>query len=196
MNFIKCMFNENFIVYRIKSNDNFLSWDYFFQLINTNNDIIQKMILILKSCPFESYFLEFHPVSFNILSETIFEFVIVKTTSFLNKTDIITFGKSNLNTNSNNIYTFYNLSKTSILISPCYNYNYDINIYNNICTFMRSNNFEQQNKLLITIFSLYLNILYQNRNKLYWLSTHGKGVGWLHVRIDDCPKYISWSPYK
>jgi hypothetical protein len=29
-----------------------------------------------------------------------------------------------------------------------------------------------------------------------WLSTHGLGVYWLHVRIDSRPKYYHFLPYK
>ena len=29
-----------------------------------------------------------------------------------------------------------------------------------------------------------------------WLSTAGGGVAWLHVRLDDRPKYYSYAPYK
>ncbi len=30
----------------------------------------------------------------------------------------------------------------------------------------------------------------------FWLSTSGLGVPWLHVRLDDRPKYITWAPYR
>jgi hypothetical protein len=29
-----------------------------------------------------------------------------------------------------------------------------------------------------------------------WLSTSGLGVPWLHVRVDDRPKYIGWEPFR
>lgn len=29
-----------------------------------------------------------------------------------------------------------------------------------------------------------------------WLSTAGAGVAWLHVRLDDRPKYYSYEPYR
>jgi hypothetical protein len=29
-----------------------------------------------------------------------------------------------------------------------------------------------------------------------WLSTAGGGVAWLHVRLDDRPKYYGWAPYR
>jgi hypothetical protein len=32
--------------------------------------------------------------------------------------------------------------------------------------------------------------------KPVWLSTAGAGVSWLHVRLDDRPKYFGFAPYK
>ena len=187
---------NNFIVYRIIEDKSYLTYAKFYELIRSSPKLIYDIISILKSSIFESYYLEFNPVSWNLLQERIFEFVIIKTSGFISKTDIITFGESNINTNSNNIYTFFNLSKKSILFSPCYNHNYNINIYNNICTFLRSCNLEQQFLLFSTVFSQYILQLKNNQNKLLWLSTHGKGVAWLHFRLDDSPKYISYSSYK
>ena len=33
-------------------------------------------------------------------------------------------------------------------------------------------------------------------SKPLWLSTAGAGVSWLHVRLDDRPKYFGYGPYK
>jgi len=32
--------------------------------------------------------------------------------------------------------------------------------------------------------------------KPVWLSTAGAGVAWLHVRLDDRPKYYAFTPYR
>jgi hypothetical protein len=188
--------DNNYTVYRIIQDKHFLTYQKFYESIGLTTKLVYDIISTLKSTSSESYFLEFKPVSWDLLGETFFEYVIIKTSGFIRKTDIITFGESNLNTNTNNIYTFYNLSKSSILISPCYNHNYNINIYNNIGTFMRSLNLEQQFLLFVTVFTQYLTQLKKNQNKLLWLSTHGKGVAWLHFRIDNSPKYISYPYYK
>ena len=196
MKWTKYIIDDNCIIYRIISNKKFLTYKNFYNLIKISPKLINDIISILKTSPFESYYLEFNPVSWNLLAERCFEFVITKTTGFIIKTDMMTFGETNINTNSNNIYTFPNLSKKSILVSPCYNHNYNINIYNNIGTFMRSSNLEQQFLLFSTVFAELLTQLKKNKNNFLWLSTHGKGVAWLHVRIDDNPKYISYQPYK
>lgn len=198
MEFVQYIKYDDHIIYRIRNDKKYLSWNDFYNLIQTDNSkyIYMAICDILRTNLFISYYLEFSPTTYNLMSDIIFEFVLVKTSDFVNKTDIYSFGESNLNTNSNLIYSFYNLSKTSILISPCYNHNYNINIYNNIGTFMRSTNLEQKLLLLTTSFINYFNELLKNPDKKLWLSTHGKGIGWLHMRIDNTAKYISWKSYK
>jgi hypothetical protein len=38
--------------------------------------------------------------------------------------------------------------------------------------------------------------IWGNRRKPVWLSTAGAGVSWLHVRLDDRPKYYGYRPYQ
>lgn len=37
---------------------------------------------------------------------------------------------------------------------------------------------------------------HQNENRKLWISTSGLGVSWLHVRLDNRPKYYNWEEYK
>ena len=57
---------------------------------------------------------------------------------------------------------------------------------------------EQEQKILLikTAIKLYQEQLEKLQGQTLWLSTHGKGVAWLHIRIDLTPKYISWNDYK
>ncbi|GIW97662.1 MAG: hypothetical protein KatS3mg111_0995 [Pirellulaceae bacterium] len=34
------------------------------------------------------------------------------------------------------------------------------------------------------------------RDQPVWVNTAGAGVPWLHIRLDRCPKYYSYSPYR
>ena len=58
---------------------------------------------------------------------------------------------------------------------------------------------EQKHDLLKEIGESMLNILnsqdFQD-NENIWLSTHGLGIPWLHIRIDTIPKYYSYKNYK
>ena len=60
---------------------------------------------------------------------------------------------------------------------------------------MSSANSQQKNIIINCAFGTYYNELNKLTNKKLWLSTHGKGVLWLQIRIDQSPKYISWNQY-
>jgi hypothetical protein len=188
--------NDN-LIYRLKYYNNFLSWKSIFDLVNINKSFVQSLINILYSNRFDEYYLEFSPVSFLTLDSTVFEFVIIKTSGFGNKAQIDTFKLNDLKTNSNEIKVFPNLSGDSILISPYCSETKFINDYIHIGKFIKSLiNSEQKNKLFDTMFAVYKKELEKTPNKNLWLSTHGKGVAWLHLRIDPIPKYISWQKYR
>lgn len=146
--------------------------------------------------PFDEFYIEFNPITFNQINHTVFEFVLIKTFGFASNPDINTFGIEKLNTNSNDVIWFPNPSNTALLVVPCYNHNYPMDDYTHIGKFIKSFNIKQKRNLIIKMFELYFKLLKQQPGNKLWLSTHGKGVAWLHIRIDKTPRYISWNPYK
>lgn len=196
MNWILLNQTEEYQKYRLSNGTKWSSWYDIFAIINSNDYFVNSLIQILQSNPFDEYYLEFKPTSLTDSPRTIFEFVIIKTSGFANNPDIKTFGEKKLNTNSNQIQIFPNPTKTAILICPCFNHLYSMNSYTHIGKFMSSSNQKQKSILLQGAFETYYNELSKSPNKKLWLSTHGKGVGWLHIRIDYTPKYITWPEYK
>jgi len=190
--------NKNYIVIRLKNilNQQFIGWKEIIE--NYTNDLFVDSFIeyLMEINPFNEYYIEFNPITFNQIESTIFEFVLIKTNNFASNADILTFDINLLNTNSNKIVWFSNPSNSALLITPCYNHFFPINDYIHIGTFMRSKNKIQKSNLIKTMFKLYFNELINQINKKLWLSTHGKGVGWLHIRIDKSPCYITWNPYK
>ena len=163
----------------------------------SNNTFIDSFIKLLSEFnPFDEFYIEFNPITFNLMDYIIFEFVLIKTSGFETNPDINTFGIEKLNTNSNDIIWFPNPSNTSLLVVPCYNHNYPIQEYIHIGKFIKSSNIKQKRNLIIKMFKLYFELLKKEPENKLWLSTHGKGVGWLHIRIDKIPRYISWKFYK
>ncbi len=186
---------NDYLIYRLRYYNKLFSWKSIFEIVNINKSFVQSLVNILYSNPFDEYYLEFSPVSFSTLDSTVFEFVIIKTSGFGINAEIDKF--NDLNTNSNEIKVFPNLNRDSILISPCYNRTKNINDYIHIGKFIKSSiDSEQKNKLFDTMFAVYKKELEKTPNKKLWASTHGKGVAWLHLRIDPEPKYISWTNYK
>lgn len=149
---------------------------------------------------FDEFYIEFNPMIFNLVDNIEFEFVLIKTSGFASEPDMNSFGidKLNTNTNTNDIIWFPNPSNTALLVVPCYNHNNLIKEYIHIGKFIKSSNIDNKQKqnLIIKMFELYFELGKKEPNKKLWLSTHGKGVGWLHIRIDKIPRYIAWNPYK
>lgn len=149
---------------------------------------------VLHNSPYSQYLLEFAPVSWNTISTTILEFVLIPTRGLFQTSNINTYKEYGIDTinRSKDIIHFPNLSKDTLLICPCYNRKYNINSYSHIGSFFQSNNTKQQLNLLKYMFTVYAYILQYRPNKIYYMSTHGKGVAWLHIRIDSKPKYIQY----
>jgi len=106
---------------------------------------------------------------------------IVKQTILDCKEDPETFGAKKFK-NSMNIIS--NLSKNALLLVPKY---IKKGCYTSIANFMRNgpdNQVDDFWKALAEIMTYPINA---------WISTHGHGVCYLHLRIDSKPKYLEWA---
>ena len=89
------------------------------------------------------------------------------------------------------VVRFPNLGNDAILIAPCPVLNHSV--YTHIGTFVRNAEEEQINDLWKTTG---IETLRTVGSKPKWLSTSGLGVFWLHIRIDQVPKYYQTEAYK
>lgn len=86
--------------------------------------------------------------------------------------------------------TFVNLRGDATLVAPG-----EIDPatnYTHLASFLRTASPEQSRSLWAAVADALQERL---SNKTVWLSTAGGGVAWLHVRLDDSPKYYSHHPY-
>ena len=86
---------------------------------------------------------------------------------------------------------FKNLGGDSVLISPVPAAPDDS--YAHLASFLRHAPSEQQHALWRTVGAAMTERLSE---KPVWLSTAGAGVAWLHVRLDDRPKYYGHAAYR
>jgi hypothetical protein len=125
-------------------------------------------------------FFETSPIDFSRNNWGIYKENQIKTNLLTDTKDIYTFDKLS----RINIISFVNLSGDCILVCPPNdgkNYSHINNFYKNA------------NKKLIKLFwkkvgEILLKLSKNNLNK-YWISTHGTAVSWLHLRICNKPKY-------
>jgi hypothetical protein len=89
------------------------------------------------------------------------------------------------------VIAFPNLGKDAMMVVPC-----QVgpkSAYGHLAAFVRQAPDQQVHslwKLVGTTMQGRLNA------KPVWLSTAGAGVSWLHVRLDDRPKYYGYAPYR
>lgn len=84
-----------------------------------------------------------------------------------------------------------NLGKDAILVVPCPNG--PISAYGHLAAFVREAPALQQHAL----WQLVGEAMERRMGAApVWLSTAGAGVPWLHVRLDDRPKYYGFGPYR
>lgn len=145
-----------------------------------------------------AYFWECIPVSQKSINKK-FEFVVTKTKELNNITqDSRPFAKQLADIAIAGVHTgsFPNKGKDAILIIPGAKKDNDKDIidYKNISQFTKNAPHEQQQKFWQEVANVLSGELEKNEAPK-WLSTHGLGVHYLHVRIDNQPKYYSWDGY-
>jgi hypothetical protein len=135
--------------------------------------------------PKHSFAIKFHPFTGKDLDKEI-KFVFFRRDGLYTKQNFSAFRSKFKNTKNCDIVSFYNLSKTSILIVPCpdKNKNYaHLNLFNKNATSYK------KKKLWKKVSEEIYKIINEDNKKKIYLNTHGFGVPYLHVRIDFTPKY-------
>lgn len=160
-----------------------------------------------------AYFWECPPVTKNTLNRP-FEFVVTKSEELNNiKQDYSSFQEHLINNSKFGLpidevsaVSFPNKNKDAILVIPrliskkmevdkgkiTYQEFFD---YKNLSEFTKNAPFEQQKKFWKEVAEQLTKSL-EESNEPKWLSTHGLGVPYLHVRINNQPKYYSHEEYK
>ena len=125
-------------------------------------------------------------------SETIkqdFEFVLLRCESLDRPVDRYAF-ESHFDCDTD-VVTFPNLGADAILIVPCPSGKESI--YGHLASVLRKAPDSQVHNLWCEVAAVMSQRL---SNRPVWLSTAGMGVAWLHIRLDDRPKYYGYEPYR
>jgi len=140
--------------------------------------------------PLKSYFWECSPTIEKSAAVKPFEFVIAPAPSLEKVESEPEMFESSFKRDSA-FSTFTNLGGDAILVSPRPFKTLD---YGHLARFMRNAPGKHIQELFMHVGQAALERL--STKKPLWISTSGLGVFWLHVRIDDAPKYYSFSPYR
>lgn len=144
----------------------------------------KEIINILKTSKFQEYLFQCDKLNPNkYFTFTLIDYPALLKVSQNNTCDYNAFAEHF--TNTCKVCAFPNIGKNAILISPNYknnkNTNTNITNYKTIASYFRSASDNDLNRLL--------KVIGENVYEGCYLSTHGMGVNYLHVRIEKTPKY-------
>ncbi|CFW92774.1 Conserved protein of unknown function (coil coil domain) [endosymbiont DhMRE of Dentiscutata heterogama] len=143
---------------------------------------------------FPAYFWECPPVSKKTLDKP-FEFVVIRSDNLNNvKQNWTSFGNHISNNSQKQACSFPGLSGDNILIIPIPKPGPELD-FKNISQFTKNGPEEQQQALWQEVAEKLSEELSKS-DRPRWLSTHGLGVPYLHVRICERPRYYHYKEYE
>ena len=146
---------------------------------------------ILSDIPFSAYKWETPVLDTNRL-ERLFEFVALNSPR-LDRSENSTAFENQFAASSEDgsAIAFANIGKNAILVAPRPS-GPDVN-HCHLASYLRTCSAADESSLWQVVGK---SMLERVSDKPVWLSTAGGGVAWLHVRLDDRPKYYGYRPYK
>jgi hypothetical protein len=153
-------------------------------------DFRSLFIGLLSDAPFSAFRWE-TPAITTPTANRPFEFVLLDSPGLASKPDAGAFAEHFDAASETGVVEFANLGKDAIMVVPCPRA--PLSAYGHLGAFVRQAP-ESQRHALWTLVGAAM----QRRlsAKPVWLSTAGAGVSWLHVRLDDRPKYYGYAPYR
>ena len=145
-------------------------------------------IKLLADAPFDAFRWETPPVTRTSVDRH-FEFVLLDSPELAVDPDQDAFAEHFKDREA--VVSFPNLHRDAVLVAPCPRG--PVSAYGHLAAFIREAPEEQKHAL----WSLVGNVMEQRVGKApVWLSTAGAGVSWLHVRLDQRPKYYGHAAYR
>jgi hypothetical protein len=153
-------------------------------------DFRSRFIALLADSQFSAFRWETPPIT-TATANRPFEFISLDSPGLASNPDAEAFAEHFAGASSDGVVEFPNLGKDAILVVPCPNG--PLSAYGHLAAFVRRAPRSQQHTLWARV-----GAAMQRRlgDKPVWLSTAGAGVSWLHVRLDDRPKYYGYRPYR
>lgn len=154
-------------------------------------DFRRFFVGLLNDAPYRAFRWETPPITAADV-ERPFEFAILDGPELSDLPDPHSFEEHFVKANAReSAVVFANLRRDAILIVPCPRA--AMSAYAHLAAFVRMAPAAQQDGLWKLVGEA---MQHRLGTKPVWLSTAGAGVAWLHVRLDDRPKYYRHDPYR
>lgn len=184
-------------IYRLETehdpNTRQITWAQAIALWQQNVGFRSALSQALAESSFTAFFWETPAITPASLHQP-WECVVVSAPELSNTTsDPIPFNRYLTGARQDTITTFPNLGRDALLVVP-YPLG-DLQVYAHMATFVRTAPATQVHRLWQVLGQTLQSRLTAHPDNPLWVSTSGLGVAWLHVRLDNIPKYYTYSPY-
>ena len=176
--------------YRLLRGDRALSYDDVLHLWQSDAAFRNFFLRVLAEAPFAAYRWETPALTQQTLDRP-FEYVLLDSPGLDRAVEREAFAEHFAQAGSATVVTFGNLGRDAILIAPVPRG--PDSQYGHLGAFMRQASLEQKHDLWQAVAKA---MRQRISDQPVWLSTAGAGVPWLHVRLDDRPKYYGHRPYQ
>ena len=178
------------IRFSVSDDGRLLSWGEVLVLWRDSASFRDAFNAVLVAAPFAAYRWETPPVTSDDMQAE-FRFVLVESPELLTGADPSPFSDHFRRAGSAPVIAFPNLGGDAHMVVPCPRAQHSI--YAHLAAFARGAPAAQRHALWVEVSRAMQQRLGQ---RPVWLSTAGGGVAWLHVRLDDRPKYYVHAPYR
>src|SRR5262245_61686135 len=145
---------------------------------------------MLAAVPFSAFRWETPPVTDATLTRA-FEFVVLDSPGLVRRPDPEAFAEHFGGSAGTGVVVFPNLGGDAVMVVP--RPEAEPSHYGHLAAFVRHAPERQRHALWQAVGEVMAGRVGE---KPVWLSTAGAGVAWLHVRLDDRPKYYGYGPYR
>ena len=156
--------------------------------LRTDAELRTALTSGLAAVPYRAFKWETPPVT-GATFQRVFECVVLDSPRLARSVDAATFAEHFVGNEA--VVTFSSLGRDAILVAPCPRG--PLASYGHLAAFVRDAPTAQHHALWARVGDAM-----ERRvcDRPVWLSTAGGGVSWLHVRLDDHPKYYGHVPYR
>ncbi len=167
-----------------------LGWAEVIHLWQGDSGFRAFFISLLQEAPFLALRWETPAVTQMTLNQP-FEFVLLDSPDLAVAPDPSAFAEHFDKAGDGDVVEFPNLGGDAVLVAPCpLKASLD---YSHLAAFLRNAPAAQQHSLWQAVAAAMRRRL---GSRPLWLSSAGGGVPWLHLRLDDRPKYYGHAPYR